>query len=193
VVLVLILLQAQPMSPLALAWRHTGVYWSQTLATIAHHPAAILACAAVTAAGRCYVLLNGTRLRRGPMAALEFLVTLWRVMLCAVAVWAACSGRELRALTAQMGVIAAWQVALENVGVYLAHHLRAVLWEILFFALVMLLAERIARWLILSLSPRIHAIREPARARAALSVWRNLILFPVALIYLIEMARPALR
>ena len=184
---------AQAVSPLALAWQHTEVYWWKTAAALVHHPLAILACAAVPAAGRCYVLLCGPRLRRGSMAALELLVTLWRVMLCAVAVWAACSGRELGALSARIGAIVAWQEALENVGVYLAHHLRAVLWEILFFGVALLVADRIVRWLAAAMARSVDWLRQPANQQAALSVWRNLIVFPVVLIYLVEMARPALR
>jgi hypothetical protein len=189
----LTILGAPTVSPLALAWRHTGVFWSQTAATLARHPLPILACAAVPAVERCVVLLYGNRLSRGTMAALELLVTLWRVMLCAVAVWAACSGRELHTLTAQMGATAAWQLALENVGAYLAHRVRALLWEILFFIVALLVADRIVRWLVPALSRRMEWLRDKSHQKAALSVWRNLILFPFALIYLVEMARPALR
>jgi hypothetical protein len=127
------------------------------------------------------------------MAALEFLVTLWRVMLCTVAVWAACTGREFQVLTARMGAMAAWQVALEIAGRYLALHLRAVLWEFAFFALALLLAESIVRRLVSALARRIEWLRNPLHRQAVLSVWLNLIFFPVALIYLVEMARPGLR
>jgi hypothetical protein len=185
--------EAPNLSPLALAWRHTGVFWSQTAATLARHPVAMLACAAVPAAGRCFVLLRGTGLNRGAMATMELLVTMWRAMLCAAAVWAACSGQELHVLAAQMGVGAAWQLALENVGAYLAHHIRALVWEVLFFVVALLLVDWIARWLARALAARIVWLRDPLHRKAALSVWRNLILLPVALIYLVEMARPALR
>jgi hypothetical protein len=184
---------AQVVSPLALAWRHTGVFWSQTTAAYARHPLAILACAAIPAAERCYVLLHGARLRRGPMAGLELLVTLWRVALCAVAVWAACSGRELRVLTAQMGAMAAWQLALENVGAYLAHHLRAILWEFVFFAAALFLAGKLASGLVAALARRVTWLRNPVHRKVVLSVWLNLVVFPAALICLVEMARPALR
>jgi hypothetical protein len=180
-------------SPLALAWRHTEVFCWQTASTFAHHPLAILACAAIPAAERFYVLLYGTRLSRGPMAALELLATLWRVILCAVVVWAACSGREERALAAQIGVMAAWQISLVNVGAYLAHHLRTVLWEILFVAVALLLATILAHWLVTALARSVNWLRERARQEAALSVWRNLILIPLLLVYLVEMARPTLR
>jgi hypothetical protein len=183
----------QAVSPLAAAWRHTGVFWAQTAATLARHPLAIFVCAAIPAAERGYVLLHGRRLSRGPLAALEFLVTLWRVMLCAVAVWAACTGREFQVLTARMGAVAAWQVALEIAGKYLALHLRAVLWEFVFFALALLLADGAVRWLVSALSRRVEWLRDRVRRQAALSVWRNLVLIPVALIYLVEMARPGLR
>lgn len=184
---------AQAVSPLALAWRHTGVLWGQSLSTMARHPVAILACSALPAAERCYVKLHGTRLSRGSLAAMELLVTLWRVLLGAVAVWAACSGRELHALTAQMGAMAAWQLALENVGSYFAHRIRALLWEVLFFVVALLLMEGVVRWLVLASSRTMAWLRDGARQQALLSIWRNLILLPFALIYLVEMARPALR
>jgi small-conductance mechanosensitive channel len=184
---------AQTISPLSLAWRHTGIFWSQTATTLARHPVAILACASIPAVERWIVSMRGSRLSRGAIATLELLVTLWRVMLCVVVIWAACTGRELRELTAQMGAMAAWQVAIENVGVYLAHHIRAVLWELFFLAVALLLADRIARWLVLAFSRSVEWLREKSHRRAVLSVWRNLILFPIAVIYLVEMARPGLR
>jgi hypothetical protein len=180
-------------SPLALAWRHTEVFWWQTAVTFLRHPLAILACAAIPAAERWYVLMHGKNLSRGPMAGLELLVTVWRVMLCVVAVWAACSGREQRALAEQVGAMATWQLALANVGRYLAHHLRTVLWEILFLAVATLLAGRVVHWLVSALARTMEWLRDPVRQQAALSVWRNLILFPFVLIYLVEMARPTLR
>jgi hypothetical protein len=180
-------------SPLALAWRHTEAFWGQTAVTFVRHPLAILACAAVPAAERCYVLLRGKDLNRGKMAALELLATVCRVLLCAVAVWAACSGREQQALAAHMGTMATWQIYLENVGIYVAHHLRTVLWEFLFLVLAVLLAGRIVRWLVAALAHGAGWMKEPAHRQAALSVWRNLIVFPFVLIYLVEMARPTLR
>lgn len=179
-------------SPLSLAWRQTGVFWSQTFHALARHPLPIFACAAVPAVERCFVLLHGTRLSRGSMAAMEFLVTLWRVMLCGVVVWAACSGREFQVLHAQMGALAAWQVALDHVGAYLAHRVRAVLWEILFFVVVAILAEGIVRWLVLAMARHVAWLREMSHQKATLSVWRNLILIPVVLIYLVEIVRPSL-
>jgi hypothetical protein len=180
-------------SPLALAWRLTGVFWSQTLSTLGRHPLAIFGCAAIPAAERWYVLLHGKRLSRGPLAAMELVVTLFRVLLCAVAVWAACSGREIRVLTARVGAVAAWQVALDNLGAHSAHEIRAILWELLFLVVALLLAERMVRWLVPALSRKVKWLEDKRHQKAVLNVWRNLILLPFVLTYLVEMARPGLR
>jgi len=189
----LTILGTQAVSPLALAWRQSGVHWSQAISAFARHLLPILACAAVPAVERCFVLLRGTRFSRGSLALLDLVVTLWRVLLCAVTVWAACSGRELHGLTAQMGAMAAWQVALEHVGVILAHRIRAILWELLFFTFALLLAEQIVRWLVQACSRSVAWLHEAVHRKAVLSVWRNLILLPLALLYLVEMIRPSLR
>lgn len=180
-----------PLSPLAIAWQHTQEFWVQTLAVIGRHPVAVLICGVVPAAERAYVLVRGERFGRGVLALLEGLVMLWRILLCSVAVWAACSGQEWQALRAQVGAAAAWQVALGRLGFHLAHHLRMVLWELLFFFIGFLLFHQIVVWCVRAVAVRNQWLREPRHQRAVRSILRNLILAPMAVIYLVEMARPA--
>jgi hypothetical protein len=183
----------QPAPPLPLAWQHTGEFWTQTAAAFVHHPLAILLCAAVPAAERGYVLGRSRHLGRRQLALLELLVTLWRVFLCAVAVWVATTGNEWRLLSGRVGALAAWQVALNLFGSYLAHHLRMLLWELLFLAAALLLAILILRWLVRLVALWLVWLRDAHHQRAVRSVLGNLILFPFTLIYLVEMARPVLR
>ena len=183
---------APPLSPLHLAWQHTCAFWLQTLLTVARHPAIILLCAAVPAVERGYMLLRARRAGRGELAILDLLVTLWRVGLIAVAIWAASSGVEWKALSQRFGVITAWQLALSALGSYIANHLRMVLWELLFFAVAFWLGARVVRGIV-QLGSGTGWLHDRLHQEAVASVLRNLILFPLALIYLVEMARPVFR
>jgi hypothetical protein len=182
-----------PLSPLTLAWRHSGIFWIQTWWVIEHHPIAVLLCACPPAALRAYILLRGRSLSQGLVALLEIAVTLWRVLLLGVAIWAATSGREWHQLRVRVGVMAAWQIALSRLGVHLAQHLRLVLWELLFFALAFLILHRLMVWAVRSMA-RNNEWQHDARHRAALkSILSNMILAPLLVIYLVELARPALQ
>lgn len=184
---------ARPESPLALAWRHTGAFWVQTVLALAHHWLVVLVCAAVPAVERGYRMLRARSATRAQLALMDFLVTLWRVGLCVVAVWAATSGVEWRSLSTRVGVIAAWQFALEELGTYFAHHLRMLIWELLFFALAFWAAGKLLDALV-RLTVRTGVwVRQAPYQQAAASVLRNLILVPLAVIYLVEMARPVFR
>jgi hypothetical protein len=172
-----------PESPLTLAWRHTGAFWVQTGLVMAHHWFVILVCAAVPAVERGYRLLRARSATRSHLALMDFLVTLWRIGLCIVAIWAGTSGREWHSLSARVGVVAAWQFSLEELGSYFAHHLRMLIWAAgKLLDAVVSLALRTGVW-----------VRETNYQQAAASVLRNLILVPLAVIYLVEMARPIFR
>lgn len=189
----LTLAAAQSPFSLALALRHTGTFWAQTGLTILHHPFIILACAALPAAERAWVLSRGAWMGRGKLAMLELLVTLGRILLCAVAVWAACSGREWHTLSARVGAMAAWQLTLENFGAFVAHHLRVLIWELVLFAAAFYLMFRAVSWAVRALAGGWSWLRNQNHQAALQSVLRNLILAPVLLIYIVEMTRPALR
>lgn len=182
-----------PESPLVQAWRHTGAFWVQTSLALAHHWLVVLVCAAVPAVERGYRMLRARSASRSQLALMDFLVTLWRVGLCIVAIWAGTSGVEWRSLSARVGVIAAWQFALEELGYYFAHHLRMLVWELLFFVLAFWLAGKLLDALV-RLTVRTGVwVRQAPYQQAAASVLRNLILVPLAVIYLVEMARPIFR
>ena len=183
----------RPESPLTLAWRHTGAFWVQTGLAMAHHWFIILVCAAVPAVERGYRLLRARSASRSSLALMDFLVTLWRIGLCIVAIWAGTSGREWHSLSARVGVAAAWQFSLEELGSYFAHHLRMLIWELVFFALAFWAAGKLLD-AVVTLAVRTGVwVRETNYQQAAASVLRNLILVPLAVIYLVEMARPIFR
>lgn len=187
----LMLLTTRPGPPFVLAWRHTEIFWAQIGAVIAHHPVAVIMCAAVPAVLRGYVLLQGSSVGRGRAAFFDIVVTLWRVLLLGVAVWAACSGREWRQLREQVGGMAAWQIALGRLGWHVAHHLRLVLWELLFLVVAFVLLHWAMRKGVRAMGNRDTWLRDPLHRVAVDSVLRNLVLGPLLVIYLVEMARPA--
>ena len=178
---------------LALAWRHTGTFWVQTGLVIVHHPFIIIGCAAPPAAERAWVLLRGPWMGHTRLALLELAVTLWRVLLCVVAAWVACSGREWHTLSEQVGAMAAWQVALQYLAAYMAHHLRMLIWELLLFAAAFLLLHKAIFFGVRALAHIWGWLRDEQHQHVLRSVLRNLILAPVILIYIVEMTRPVLR
>ena len=173
-----------------MAWERSCQFWANTGATIARHWGPLLLCAAVPAAARGYVWLRRGSLQHGRLALLDLLITVSRVLFCAVAVWAACTGNEWRQLSGRVGALAAWQVGLGMVGVNIAHRLRVFLWELLFFAAAFLLAGFLLRRIVLAASSHLARLQETQRRRALLSVVMNLFLVPTAVIYLVEIARP---
>lgn len=183
----------RPESPLTQAWRHTGAFWVQTGLALAHHWLIVLACAAVPAVERGYRMLRARSVSRSRLALMDFLVTLWRIGLCIVAIWAGTSGVEWRSLSARVGVVAAWQFALEELGSYFAHHLRMLIWEVLFFVLAFWAAAKLLDALVSATVRTGVWVRQAHYQQAAASVLRNLILVPLAVIYLVEMARPIFR
>ncbi len=178
-------------SPLALAWQHTELFWAQTWSVVERHPLAVLLCAAVPAALRGYILLRRPSVPRTRLALLELIVTLWRVLLLAVAIWAACSGREWRNLRTHVSAAAAWQIALSRLGWHLAHHLRMVLWQLLIFALGFAILYTLALWILKKLARKEPWLLDPRHQGAVESLLRNLVFVPLGIIYLVEMARPA--
>lgn len=122
---------------------------------------------------------------------MDIVVTLWRVLLLAVAIWAACSGQEWRALRARVGTAAAWQLALGLLGQQFARHLRVMLWELLLFVLAFVVLHWILRRAVRASGTKNAWLRESRHRVAMDSVLRNLVLAPLIVIYFVELARPA--
>lgn len=182
--------EGHPASSFAIAWQHTGEFWVKTGYAIAQHWAALLLFAAIPACARGYVVLRRGFLQPGRVALLDLLVTLARVWLCVVAVWASCTGNEWRDLSGRVGAVAAWQVGLGMVGVNVAHRLRMLSWELLFFLVTFFLADVILRWIIRSVALGSPWLQDPRHQRATRALLGNLILVPTGVIYLVEIGRP---
>lgn len=178
-----------PASPLGLAWRHTEVFWAQTGRTLADHWFILLLCAAVPAAVRAFLLLRPGSLQ---LSLVELMITLWRVLLCIVVVWAACSGSEWRQLSSRVGAVGAWQVSLGMVGMHAGHRLHSLVWELAFYVIAFLVADRLLFWGLQAVSRGNAWLREARHRQAMVSVLRNLVLVPTAAIYLVEIGRSLL-
>ena len=173
-----------PPTGFATAWHNSGGFWAQTGMAVARHPLVVLVCAAVPAAERAYLLLETKPIPAWKQSLLEGLVTLWRILLCVGMVWVAVSAEKWQSLRSFFSQSDSAQLALQRMGTYLGDHLHVVLWELFFFAAAFLLLNYalvlISRAL---LPPDVSGTRN--RRKAFVSVLRNLVLVPLALIYLV--------
>ncbi len=173
----------------ATAWQNTGEFWEQTLLAVARHPLAVLGCSVVPAAERAYFLLESKPIKRWRLAALEAVLTVWRVLLLVVAVWVALSPAEWLALKQRVTNPDELQLSLQRTGAYLGKDLHVLLLELLFFVAAFLLLNFILVLVVRGLAKVIAALRSPIRQKALVSVLRNLLLVPLSLIYLVEIFR----
>jgi len=171
---------------MATAWHNSGYFWTETWTAVARHPLVVLACGALPAAERAYMLLETRPFPRWRLTLLEGILTLWRILLCVGLVWVAVNSERWALLRSHFSANETAQIAMQRLGRYLGDHLHAVLWELFFFAAAFLLLN----YLIVLASRAIIPADPPGqrnRRRAFLSVLRNLVLVPLALIYLVEL------
>jgi hypothetical protein len=168
------------------AWQNSGEFWAQTGMAVARHPLLVLACSAVPSAERAYLLLHADPIPRWRLTLHEAVLTVWRVLLCIGAVWVVLTPERWRAFWSRFSDNDAMQKSLQHLGAYLGQHLHVVLWELVLFAAAFLLLNYALVWTARGLA-RLGALREVDRQRAFVSVLRNLVLVPLALIYLVEL------
>jgi hypothetical protein len=171
---------------IATAWHNSGGFWAETWMAVTRHPLVVLACGAVPAAERAYLLLETRPIPRWRLTLLEAILTLWRILICVAMVWVAVTPERWELTRAQLSGNVSAQVALQKLGAYLGNHLHVVLWELFFFAAAFLLLNYL-----LVLASRATVPPDPPaqrnRRKAFVSVLRNLVLVPLALIYLVEL------
>jgi hypothetical protein len=168
------------------AWQNSGEFWAQTGMVVARHPLAVLVCSAVPAAERAYLLLHAEPIPRWRLTLLEAVLTVWRVLLCIGALWVVLTPERWRTFWFRFSDNYAMQNSLQHLGAYLGQHLHIVLWELTLFAAAFLLLNYALVWMARGLA-RLDTLREADRQRAFVSVVRNLVLVPLALIYLVEL------
>ena len=174
---------------LAAAWQHSKLFWHQTLAAAGHHLQLLLAVAIIPAALRTYLILKNRLIWRWELNLVEALLTIWRILICAVAIWVMLTPREWQTFTHQLQHIDQLQIAMQRLGAYLGNALHILLWELLLFALAFWLLHWVL-WLIAGQLARPGASeRRALRHKAISSFLRNLILGPLALIYMVAIMR----
>jgi hypothetical protein len=168
------------------AWHNSGDFWAETWVAVMRHPLVVLACGAVPAAERAYLLLETRPIPRWRLTLLEAILTLWRVLICVAMVWVAVSPERWALLRSNFSGSTSAQMALQRMGTYLGDHLHVVLWELFLFAAAFLLLNYL---LVLASRAMVPADLpgQRNRRRAFVSVLRNLVLVPLALIYLVEL------
>jgi hypothetical protein len=181
-------------SALTEAWQLSEAFWTQTLRAFAHHPAIILLYAAPVAIERAWAALRSRPIPTAWLPSVEALVFLWRLLMCAVAVWVVITPTQQISLRTILKSNTSIQGTLELLGAKLGQQLWLLLWEIVFclagFLLLNWLVTAIARLLLRGLNVE----REQKKhQRVALSaVARNLVLVPLALIYVAVVVRSVL-
>jgi hypothetical protein len=168
------------------AWQNSLEFWAQTGMAVARHPLVVLACSAVPAAERAYLLLHEDPIPRWRLTLHEAVLTVWRILLCFCALWVVLTPEKWRAFWSRFSDNDAMQKSLQHLGAYLGLHLHVVLWELFLFAAAFLLLNYALLWMGRGLT-RLGALREADRQKAFGSVLRNLVLVPLALIYLVEL------
>jgi hypothetical protein len=178
-------------SGFAVAWQHSAQFWAQTLAAVARHPLEILFCSAGLAAERAYLLLRSKPIRPWQFVLWEALLTVWRLLLCLVAVWAALTPHERQGLMRNLNNEAQLQYTLQRLGGFLGRELRVLAWELVLFFAAFFLLNMLLRLVMRLLAQVIVPLGEIETRRAYVAIVRNLLLVPLALIYLVEMLRQA--
>ena len=180
-----------PVSALAEAWRLSKVFWTQTLVAFAQHPSIVLLYAAPPATARAWLLLRTEPVPAWWLPSLEALIAVWRLLMCAVAVWVVLTPEQLANLQHIFTSNALIQSLLDQLGERFGQQLWLLFWEIVLclaaFLLLSWLLSRMARLWVQGLDiDREHKLHQ---RQALAAVARNLFLVPLALIYAVVVVR----
>lgn len=181
-------------SALTEAWRLSEAFWTQTLRAFAHHPAIILLYAAPVAIERAWAALRSRPIPAAWLPAVEALVFLWRLLMCAVAAWVVLTPAQRASMRTILRSNASIQRTLQLLGAKLGQQLWLLLWETVLclaaFFLLNWLVTAIARLLLRGLN--VEREQKKHRRVAFSAVARNLVLVPLALIYVAVVVRSVL-
>jgi hypothetical protein len=175
----------------AAAWQHSKDFWQETLTAVAHHFPLLLAVAIVPAALRAYFTLKARPIPYWEINLAEALLTIWRVLICVVAIWVTLTPREWQTFKLRLHNVDQFQLAVQRMGAYLGKALHILVWELLLFAFAFWLLHAFLSLIASQLAQHGNPERRAVRRKALGSVLRNLILAPLALIYLVTILRQA--
>jgi hypothetical protein len=169
------------------------LFWQQTLTAMAQHAGIILLYAAPPATVRAWILLRTKPVPAWWLPSLEAFVALWRLLMCGVAVWVVLTPAQMNALRGTVTSDASIQVRLSRLGEIIGRQVWLLAWEIVLFAaaflLLCLFVNLVARFWIQGQDA--DPIRLRTQRAAFATVGRNLLVYPLALIYIVVVVRRA--
>lgn len=161
------------------------MFWRQTLTAFARHPGIVLLYAAPVATERAWLMLRTKADPAWWLPSLEALSVIWRLMMCAVAVWLVLTPSQWATMKASLTDNALLQTKLDGLGETVGRQLWLLMWEVVLFvaafALLIWMVSIMARLWVRDLE--MDAEQKKHQRMAVGAVARNLFLFPLALIY----------
>ena len=175
-------------------WQMSAAFLKQTLAVFSEHPGIVLLYATPVALERAWVVLRNRPIPGASLAFLEAFVNLWRLLLCAVAVWIVVTPAEAAYLLKILQSNSLIQATVDSLSLSLGKHLWLLVWEIGFciaacFVLNFLLSGFARLWV---MGQDVEPEQKKNRRIAVTAVARNLVLVPLALIYIVIVVRQVL-
>lgn len=176
------------------AWQMSAAFWKQTFAAFLSHPGIILLYATPVALERAWAVLRNRPIPAVSLAWLEAFVNLWRLLLCAVAVWVVVTPAEAAYLLKILQSNSLIQATIDSLSQSVNDHFWLLAWELGFclaacFVLNFLLSGFARLWV---MGQDVAPEERKNRRIAVTAVARNLILVPLALIYVVIVVRQVL-
>lgn len=178
-------------SDFAAGWQHSSVFLRETGMAIEGHFSLLLVLCIIPASLRVYLHLRSRPAQRWEMNLAEALLTAWRVLLCAVCIWALSNAHQWHTFKDCLTQPDQFQIAMQKLGLTLARMLRLLFWELVIFAAGLWLFHRLLLLVADLLTRGGYRGGRPVRYKAVASALRNLIMAPAAVLYAVAMLREA--
>lgn len=173
----------------AAAWQNSRGFWQQTLTAVGHHLPLLLAAVVIPAALRAYFILKAEPVRAWELNLAEALLTVWRILICAIAVRIGLTPGEWQSFKQHLRDSDQLQLATQRLGAYLGRALHILLWELLLFAISLWLLHVFLSLIADILTRYSTPDRRVPHYKALGSILRNMIMVPLALVYLVALMR----
>ncbi|GGG90466.1 hypothetical protein [Silvibacterium dinghuense] len=178
-------------SEFAAAWQHSKMYLQETGIAVRSHLTLLLVLCIIPASLRVYLHLRTRPAQRWEINLSEALITAWRVLLCAVCIWAISTGHQWHTFKERLFMPDQLELAMQKLGLNLGGTLYVLLWELLIFALGMWLVHQLLSLAADLLTRNGYRGGRPVRRKAVASALRNLILAPLSVLYVVALIRHA--